>query len=75
MNWPFDQLRYIKQNTADLAKKAARDAADFGEGDRVLHPKFGEGMVIAVRKGAVTVVFDSAGVKKLALDFAPLEKI
>ena len=75
MNKPFDQLRYIKQNTSDLAKKAAKNAADFAEGDRVVHPKFGEGMVIAVKSGAVTVVFDSVGVKKLALDFAPLEKI
>ena len=75
MNKPFDQLRYIRQNTSELAKSAAESAADIGDGDRVSHPKFGEGLVIAVKGGAVTVAFDSVGIKKLALDFAPLKKI
>ena len=75
MNRPFDQLKYIRQNTSELAKSAAESAGNIGEGDRVSHPKFGEGLVITVRDGAVTVAFDSVGIKKLALDFAPLKKI
>ena len=37
--------------------------------------KFGEGLVIEAGGGFATVMFDSAGRKKLALDLAPLEKI
>lgn len=75
MNKPFDQLKYIRQSTSELAKTASDSKEDFGDGDRVSHPKFGEGLVISVKGGAVTVAFDSVGIKKLALDFAPLKKI
>lgn len=75
MNKPFDQLKYIRQNTSNLAKSAASEGQSFGDGDRVRHLKFGDGLVISVKNGAVTVVFDSVGVKKLAMDFAPLERI
>lgn len=75
MNKPFDQLKYIRQSTSELAKTASESKEDFGDGDRVSHPKFGEGLVISVKGGAVTVAFDSVGIKKLALDFAPLKKI
>ncbi len=75
MNKPFDQIRYVRQSAEKLAKSAAASAADFASGDRVRHPKFGEGLVISVKKGAVTVAFDGVGMKKLALDFAPLQKI
>ncbi len=75
MNKPFDQLKYIRQNTSDLAKSAAAGGSDLEEGNRVRHPKFGEGMIISLKNGAVTVAFDAVGIKKLALDFAPLTKI
>jgi hypothetical protein len=41
----------------------------------VKHTKFGEGQVIAVEGNAVTVIFDSVGTKKLAIDVAPLTKL
>jgi len=44
-------------------------------GDRVRHPKFGEGLVIEAEKAFATVMFDEVGRKKLALDIAPLEKL
>ena len=39
------------------------------------HSKFGTGMVIDANDKIVTVVFDSAGIKKLARGIAPLKKI
>ena len=47
----------------------------FDAGDKVRHAKFGEGMVIEANERVVTVAFDSAGIKKLAKDVAPIEKI
>lgn len=56
------------------------DAADIGNyvaGDRVRHPKFGEGTVSAVTGGVVAIKFDDrkVGMKKLAISIAPIEKI
>lgn len=47
------------------------------DGDRVLHRSFGEGVVINVSGGIVTVAFKDkkAGIKKLALSIAPLKKV
>ncbi|MFA5926073.1 MAG: UvrD-helicase domain-containing protein [Parcubacteria group bacterium] len=45
------------------------------DGERVRHKTFGEGVVISVEKDLVTVAFMKAGVKKLAAEFAELEKI
>jgi len=74
---PFEQLRYIKE--AQSAAKAVRDASDIKDGVRVRHPKFGEGLVISVQEKngskTATIAFDSAGIKQLALDIAPLEAI
>ncbi|MBE6036657.1 MAG: ATP-binding protein [Clostridiales bacterium] len=50
-------------------------AADLSIGDRVSHTKFGEGTITAVNGDAATVIFDGAGVKKLALSVAPLKKL
>jgi hypothetical protein len=64
--------------------KAARQAAvvlpklspgDIVPGDQVEHNKFGIGQVISIEKSAVTVIFDSVGTKKLAIDIAPLKKL
>jgi DNA helicase-2/ATP-dependent DNA helicase PcrA len=50
---------------------------DLSDGDRVFHPTFGEGVVMNVTGGVVTVAFStrSVGVKKLALSIAPLTKL
>jgi hypothetical protein len=47
------------------------------DGDRVRHRSFGEGVVLNVNGGIVTVAFKDpkAGIKKLALRIAPLEKL
>jgi len=50
---------------------------DLGVGDRVYHNIFGNGIVVAVQGGVVTVAFEDSkvGVKKLAMSIAPLKKI
>jgi DNA helicase II / ATP-dependent DNA helicase PcrA len=50
--------------------------AAWAPGDRVLHPKFGTGTVVAVQQRSgdveISVAFDEAGVKRLAQSLAPL---
>ena len=56
-----------------MKKKAA--PVSLAAGDRVAHDKFGEGMVIKVNGNIAEVAFDSAGIKKLAVDVAPIKKV
>ena len=63
----------------EKAAEFLRVRADYAEGDRVRHVKFGEGTVLEIRSGGrdyeVTVDFDSAGVRKMFAKFAKLVKI
>jgi len=47
-------------------------------GDRITHPVFGVGLVLAVQgegeKAEATVKFDSRGIKRLATAWAPITK-
>lgn len=54
-----------------------RTLLEFSDGDLVRHRSFGEGMVISVTGGIITVAFKDpkVGIKKLALTIAPLEKM
>ena len=57
----------------------ARSAAIYKPGDKVIHQKFGKGVVISatgtVEDGEVTVVFEAdVGIKKLSTAYAKLER-
>lgn len=69
---PFAQINAIKQGGAG---KATLSPSDLSPGDKVEHSKFGQGQVIKLEGNAVTVIFDSTGTKKLAIDVAPLKKL
>lgn len=69
---PFDAMKYARMDTH---KKSQGASVDLAQGDRVFHKKFGEGLVIESAGSIVTVAFDSVGIKKLARDVAPLEKL
>lgn len=69
---PFDSLREAKKA---VGKAAAKKALKLSVGDKVKHGKFGPGTVLAVDGNVVRVAFEEAGIKKLAADVAPLEKI
>lgn len=45
------------------------------DGDRIRHPKFGEGIVVSASGDEVVAAFARLGTKKLSLSFAPIEKI
>ncbi|MBI2638307.1 UvrD-helicase domain-containing protein [Candidatus Peregrinibacteria bacterium] len=79
-----------QRNDASLMQRPARLATfgekpipvekplfEFSDGDRVRHATFGEGMVVSVTGGIITVAFKNPqyGIKKLAITIAPLEKI
>lgn len=68
---PFDRLLQAKREV----KQGTRKDIVLNNGDRVKHKKFGEGTVISVDGNIVTVAFDSEGIKKLAKNMAPLEKV
>ncbi len=49
----------------------------FQDGNKVIHPIFGEGVVVSIKGGVATIAFKSKkfGLKKLALSVAPLRKM
>ncbi|MDR3559246.1 MAG: 3'-5' exonuclease, partial [Candidatus Pacebacteria bacterium] len=47
----------------------------FKDGDRVRHPEFGDGMIVATQGDIITVAFGKIGLKKLSVSIAPLRKI
>jgi DNA helicase-2/ATP-dependent DNA helicase PcrA len=68
---PFDSLSAARRAT----KNKEKISNEFENGDIVRHPKFGEGMVIKTDGRIAEVAFDTAGIKKLAIDVAPIKKI
>ncbi len=67
---PFDPLRYEVRKTK---QKISNEG--FAVGDRIRHPKFGEGLLIEQDDRTMTVIFDTAGRKKLGKGFVELEKV
>ena len=62
----------------DLVIKDA-SALGYKVGDRIVHTKFGEGVVTEIEEGGrdfeVTVIFDGPGQKKMFASFAKLKKV
>ena len=69
---PYDALRYAKAATK---VNASLIDDEFTAGDRIRHPKFGEGLLIEQDAKTMSVMFDSVGMKKLAKGFVKLTKI
>ena len=67
---PFDALKFAK-------KQASKGISNegFEEGDRIRHPKFGEGLLIDQDAKTLTIAFDSVGIKKLGKGFVKLTKV
>jgi DNA helicase II / ATP-dependent DNA helicase PcrA len=66
----------IEKTPVPIELSAGTDV-ELDTGDRVSHGIFGNGIVVDVQGGVVTVAFEDSkvGVKKLALSVAPLKKI
>ncbi len=76
----YPQPQRIPWDSAGTPPKDAKPAPDYKAGDHVRHAAFGEGVVVnCVPNGQdyeVTVAFKgTAGVKRLLLSYAPLEKV
>ena len=71
---PFDQLKYARQQTKTNVNAAAV-AGQLAEGDRINHPKFGNGTILNVNGKIIQVRFDDGSVKKLAAGMAPISKL
>ena len=69
----YDPLKASKQASAQAA--AGAGGVDFEVGDQVTHGKFGFGTVVDVDAKSVTVMFETAGQKKLAKGIAPIKKV
>jgi DNA helicase-2/ATP-dependent DNA helicase PcrA len=70
----------FKPSFGSFAKKpapATGGGKNFTVGTRVKHPKFGIGMVIAVKNNGsvLNIAFEGQGIKELSASIAPLEKI
>ena len=76
---PLSQPRWQPWSTTGLSGKAAEPPKEPGykAGMRVIHPIWGSGMVVETRlmgsDETVTVMFETAGIKKLAASLAKLE--
>ncbi len=80
---PFVPFGGLSKAREEIREKAARSekikkhgpAEVFAAGDKVIHGKFGPGIVTKLEGNVITVIFDDAGTKKLAADVAPLKKL
>lgn len=72
---PFDQLKYARQQTKNRAQAMQKAAGEsFSPGERVSHPKFGQGTVIETDGRTIRIEFADE-TRKLALGFAKIDKI
>jgi DNA helicase II / ATP-dependent DNA helicase PcrA len=62
-------------NTDKPRASSSSQAKNLRPGDTVEHPQFGTGLIISITGTLVTIAFKRAGVKKMMLGVAPLEKI
>lgn len=73
----FTSKPSFKPSVSAFIKKKADGDKNFTVGQKVLHPKFGEGMVIAIKNSGtvLNVAFAGQGIKELSASLAPLQKI
>jgi DNA helicase-2/ATP-dependent DNA helicase PcrA len=62
-----------------IGKPTSTNSDSYQIGERIEHPKFGEGMIITAQKlgndHMLEIIFDNVGTKKLMANFAKLKKI
>ncbi|MDU6064118.1 MAG: ATP-dependent DNA helicase PcrA, partial [Anaerococcus sp.] len=64
----------LKKNTVKESSKE-----EFQIGDKIIHTKWGQGMIVQIKKShdgnELVVAFDKKGLKKLNQDYAPIKRI
>lgn len=82
-DYELPSVRMERYGTATRTKGKSRvvtgsPSSTFKTGDKVIHPKFGEGLVTAIKgEGSseeLDVIFNSVGPKRLLSQFAPISK-
>ncbi len=64
----------LPETSSDEPRFVPEGIADLEVGDRVRHQIFGQGHIMALDGSTATISFAGRGVKKLNLDFAPIER-
>ena len=76
---PVQENKYAANLTVTQTKATQKNSEEFAVGDKVMHEKFGQGVVMAVSgegaKSIITVIFDGMPPKKLVASMAPIKKI
>ena len=69
-NFPFNHNDFVKQKK----KEERKDFSIFKVGQRVEHPRYGEGEIVEISSDGLVgdIIFDDFGRKSLMLDLAPL---
>lgn len=72
----FSVPSYEKSKPIDMEEREIGEDK-FSDGDRVVHPSFGQGLIVERRGDLVTVAFDNKhyGIKKFAANIAPIKKV
>lgn len=75
-------VRGVEQATEFSDPRNARDVNHLAEeksglkpGDKIRHPKFGQGIVTDIDGDDLTAAFEGVGTKHLSLSFAPVERL
>ena len=50
------------------------NASDFNMGDRIRHPQYGAGTIVAMNGAIADIAFSGMGIKKMNIEIAPIEK-
>lgn len=70
---------FLDEKPAKPARAATpfvRETGDFRAGDLVEHRVWGRGRVVSIKNGEICVAFDNGqGIKRLAVEYAPVRKI
>lgn len=69
----YNKKLSVKDNLNEVETKKPQKS--FNAGDKVLHTKFGEGVVINVNGSIIKILFAGVGMKELMLEYSPLTKI
>lgn len=71
------QINSIKSSNFAPSASASNKALDYSVGQKVCHPRFGNGLILQIDEEERTadIDFDVIGVKTLMLDIAPLTKL
>lgn len=75
---PNQKSHISKQTDSSFADDFSQEMPDIPmltEGDRVRHPLFGDGIVVAIADQEATIRFSRVGQKTLNLQYAPISKI